>query len=53
MIVSVYAQNFMDKVEETYLAENKPEILTTFQDLLQTFSPSTDTVPDLYYVSHA
>lgn len=41
----------MDKVEETYGAENKLEKVTEFLQTLQTFNQSTDKVEDLYYVS--
>lgn len=41
----------MDKVEETYGAENKSEKVTEFLHTLQTFNQSTDKVEDLYYVS--
>ncbi|KAJ6646294.1 GON-4-like protein, partial [Pseudolycoriella hygida] len=45
----VYAQNFMDKVEEVYLAENKSEKITEFLHILQTFNESTDKVEEMYY----
>lgn len=41
----------MDKVEEVYAAENKPEIVTEFLHILQTFNQSTDKVEELYFVS--
>lgn len=40
----------MDKVEEVYVAENKPEKVTEFLHTLQTFNQSTDKVEELYYV---
>ncbi len=48
--ISVYAQNFMDKVEEIYGAENKAEKVTEFLHILQTFNQATDKVEELYYV---
>lgn len=41
----------MDKVEETYVAENKLEKVSEFLHTLQTFNQSTDKVEELYYVS--
>lgn len=40
----------MDKVEEVYVAENKPEKVTEFLHILQTFNQTTDKVEELYYV---
>lgn len=41
----------MDKVEETYSAENNEEKIIEFENILRTFDPNVEKAPDLYYVS--
>lgn len=48
---AVFAQNFMDKVEETYFAEDRPDKVDEFHAILQKFSVDSEKAPDLYYVS--
>lgn len=47
----MFAQNFMDKVEETYLSENNDEKFIEFENILRSFNPSIEKAPDLYYVN--
>lgn len=41
----------MDKVEQTYLAENNAEKFKDFENILKQFNPKTEKAPELYYVS--
>lgn len=43
-----YAYNFFEKVEETLLSDNKHAMYDNFLDILQSFNPTEDRVPDLY-----
>lgn len=47
----VYATNFIEKVEETMMAQNDRENFERFFDALKAFDASKDRVPDLYFVS--
>lgn len=49
--VSVFAQNFMDKVEETFCQENREEKFLEFEDVLKTFDPVYETVAELFHVN--
>lgn len=49
-ILSVFALNFYDKVEETLLKADRVEDCRKFNSLLKTFDPHKDKVSDLYLV---
>lgn len=48
---SLFAWNFFDKVERTYMAEGNSRKIDKFLSCLTTFKPKKESVADLYYVS--
>lgn len=50
-LLSVYAFNFYEKVEEAFRSSNRPDDCKKFNAILKSFDPKTDKVSELYYVS--
>lgn len=48
---AVFAQNYMEKVEDVFIGGNKPEKMEEFLEILKGFDPTTEKAPKLYYVS--
>lgn len=50
--IIVFAQNFIDKVEEIYLSEKNSNKLAEFVQILQDFDRANGKASELYHVSH-